>query len=137
MHTSVGKLGQPMARPGSGFVTLSTSAPSKTNSSPHVILTAPGVVGGVALLGANEYARSCHVIMGMIVSTRGSTDAAANWISPPYEPPTMPTLGSPGASCRTWSRLPRKLTSWLAARPSQSGSSSVIRQPEPPKPRPE
>ena len=46
------------------------------------------------LFGESEYDRSLHVMIGTIVSIRGSTDAAANWICPPYEPPTMPTRGS-------------------------------------------
>jgi hypothetical protein len=35
------------------------------------------------LFGASEYARSFHVINGMMVSIRGSTDAAANCTCPP------------------------------------------------------
>src|SRR5438874_1801522 len=40
-----------------------------------------------------------------MVSIRGSTAAAANWISPPYEPPTIPTRTSPGCTLPSWATL--------------------------------
>ncbi len=84
--------------------------------------------------------------MGTSASTRWSTAAVASWMAPPYEPPIIPTRGSPFASSVTKSalvpssaaRVPaRKSISPDAAWPSMPGSSSETRQPDLPKPSPE
>src|SRR5690349_13487525 len=135
--------------------------PTPKNREVQPIFSVPGTDGvtpvSEVLLGASEYCRSFQVMIGTIASSRLSTLAVANWIWPPYEPPTMPTRGSSGCATPAWSAAswtttsgiaygapsfvavpvpPRNEMSWDAARPSYAGSSSMILHPESGKPRP-
>lgn len=111
------KFGQPTLRVGSVDACWITSViPTPKNSEVQPTFSLPGVpyrtpwpsgVVKLVLLGASEKERSFQVMIGTIVSTRGSMPATANCTWPPYEPPTMPTRGSCVRclpSCETRSR---------------------------------
>ncbi len=72
---------------------------------------------------------------GAMASTRWSCPAASSETAPPYEPPAMPTRGSPGLSSRTWGRLASQSMSRETSATSPSGSLSPIRPVDLPKPR--
>src|SRR5262245_43308207 len=63
------------------------------NRPAQAFLNTPSCGGAPVPDGRNTLARSFHVIIGTIVSTRLSYAASSNENPPPYEPPTAATRG--------------------------------------------
>ena len=72
---------------------------------------------------------------GTIASTRSSIAEVAVWMPPAYDPPIMPTTGSPAASVAMgWAAVTQSMRA-LTSRPSTSGSLMRTSPPEHPNPR--
>ena len=86
--------------------------PRLKNRPAHMRLNTPLWGPCPVALGNSASARSYQVICGTIASILLSCAAAISAMAPPYEPPAMPTLGSPFASSWTSGRLATQSTSW-------------------------
>ena len=77
----------------------------------------------------------CQAMSGTIASIRWSIAADTSWMPPPYEPPTIPTRGSPPWSSSAWRWRATQLMIADTSRASNFGLSTSAVPPEPPNPR--